>query len=124
MTERVTTAISREERERLRTIADVVFPRTAEMPSAGDVGACDMLVDRVVRAVPPLAADASAALAATASRGLPCGTAVGDAVSAAAAFERGFSFVMVSNDAGIFGQAAAELGAAVAADLNRMRGST
>ncbi len=69
MTERVTTAISREERERLRTIADVVFPRTAEMPSAGDVGACDMLVDRVVRAVPPLAADASAALAATASEG-------------------------------------------------------
>lgn len=62
-------------------------------------------------------------LAATASRGLPCGTAVGDAASAAAAFERCFSFVMVSNDAGIFGQAAAELGAAVSAGLTRMRES-
>jgi 2-keto-3-deoxy-L-rhamnonate aldolase RhmA len=62
-------------------------------------------------------------LAATASRALPCGTAVGDAASASAAFERGFSFVMVSNDATIFGQAVAELGAAVAADLNRMRRS-
>ena len=69
MTERGAAPISRGDRERLRTIADVVFPRTAEMPSAGDVGACDMLVDRVVRAVPPLAADASAALAATASEG-------------------------------------------------------
>jgi hypothetical protein len=68
MTER-TAAISREERERLGQIADVVFPRTAEMPSAGEVGACDMLVDRVVRAVPSLAGDVSAALAATASEG-------------------------------------------------------
>ena len=45
---------------------------------------------------------------------LPCGTAVGDAGAAvAAAARRGFSFVMVSNDATIFGRAAAELGAAV-----------
>ncbi len=69
MTDRGAAALSREDRERLRKIADVVFPRTAEMPSAGDVGACDMLVDRVARAVPSLAADASAALAATTSEG-------------------------------------------------------
>ena len=49
-------------------------------------------------------------LAATNARGLPCGTAVGDAPAAKAAAARGFSFVMVSNDATIFGRAAAELG--------------
>jgi hypothetical protein len=69
MTERSTAAISREDRERLRQISDVVFPRTAEMPSANDVGVSDVLVDRVVRAVPSLAADVSAALASTASDG-------------------------------------------------------
>ncbi len=56
-------------------------------------------------------------LAATAARQLPCGTAVGDAAAAIAAARRGFSFVMVSNDATIFGRAAAELGAAVAAGV-------
>ncbi len=52
-------------------------------------------------------------LAATAARGLPCGTAMGDASAALAASARGFSFVMVSNDATIFGRAAAELGGAL-----------
>ncbi len=52
-------------------------------------------------------------LAATAARGLPCGTAVGDAAAAHAAAERGFSFVMVSNDATMFGRAAVEMGAAL-----------
>jgi 2-dehydro-3-deoxyglucarate aldolase/4-hydroxy-2-oxoheptanedioate aldolase len=57
---------------------------------------------------------AIAHLVATATeRGLPCGTAVGTADAAAAAVDRGFSFVMVSNDATMFGHAAAALGRAV-----------
>jgi len=61
--------IAHEDRERLRQIADVVFPRTAEMPSAGDVGTADALADRVVGAVPSLAADLHAALALTGASG-------------------------------------------------------
>ena len=68
MTDR-TAANSREDRERLRQIADVVFPRTAEMPSASDVGVSDALADRVVGAVPSLAADLDAALVATTASG-------------------------------------------------------
>jgi 2-keto-3-deoxy-L-rhamnonate aldolase RhmA len=43
------------------------------------------------------------------ARKLPVGTAVRDGAAARAAAERGFSFVMISNDASIFGSAAAEL---------------
>lgn len=42
-------------------------------------------------------------------RGLPCGTAVGDASAARQARERGFNFVMVSNDASLFAKAVTEL---------------
>jgi 2-keto-3-deoxy-L-rhamnonate aldolase RhmA len=56
-------------------------------------------------------------IAATAERQLPCGTAVGDATAAAVAARRGFSFIMVSNDASIFGRAARELGAATGAAI-------
>ena len=58
-------------------------------------------------------------LAAASARSLPCGTAVGDAAAAAAAAARGFSFIMVSNDATIFGRAASDLGAAIADGLGR-----
>ncbi|GAA0419756.1 aldolase [Acrocarpospora corrugata] len=51
-------------------------------------------------------------LAGAKARGLPCGTAARDAAAARAAADRGFTFVMISNDAGIFGQAAADLRAA------------
>lgn len=47
--------------------------------------------------------------------GIPIGTAVGDADAARGAAVRGFDFVMVSNDASLFGQAARALVAAVAA---------
>lgn len=40
------------------------------------------------------------------ARGIPCGTAVGDAAAAARAKARGFSFVMVSNDVTMFAKAA------------------
>lgn len=49
-------------------------------------------------------------LAACAARNLPCGAAAQDATSALKAAERGFRFVMVSNDALMFGKAAAALG--------------
>ncbi len=42
-------------------------------------------------------------------RSMPCGTAVADAAAAKRAKERGFSFVMVSNDTGLFGRAASDL---------------
>jgi 2-dehydro-3-deoxyglucarate aldolase/4-hydroxy-2-oxoheptanedioate aldolase len=48
-------------------------------------------------------------LAACKMRHIPCGTAVGDAAAAKRSQARGFSFVMVSNDASIFGRAATEL---------------
>lgn len=48
-------------------------------------------------------------LATCLERGLPCGTAVGDAAAALAARERGFAFVMVSNDCTLFGKAAQAL---------------
>ncbi len=49
-------------------------------------------------------------IASSTARGIPCGTAVGDAVGAAKAAERGFAFIMVSNDTTIFGTAARSLG--------------
>lgn len=48
-------------------------------------------------------------LAVAKARGLPCGTAVGDAAAARLARERGFNFVMVSNDLSLFVKSAAEL---------------
>ena len=54
MTERGAAAITPEDRDRLRAIADVVFPRTAEMPSASDVGLAGKHVDRVLASVPSL----------------------------------------------------------------------
>jgi 2-dehydro-3-deoxyglucarate aldolase/4-hydroxy-2-oxoheptanedioate aldolase len=52
-------------------------------------------------------------LSQTKARGLPCGTAVGDAAGAAAAAERGYSFIMVSNDTSIFARASSDLARAV-----------
>ncbi|MEU8402530.1 aldolase/citrate lyase family protein [Nonomuraea sp. NPDC048892] len=48
-------------------------------------------------------------LKAARARNIPLGTACRDAAAARQAAERGFSFVMIGNDAGIFGSAAAEL---------------
>lgn len=43
------------------------------------------------------------------ARGVPCGTAVGDAAGAVKAKERGFNFVMVSNDLSLFAKSAQSL---------------
>jgi 2-keto-3-deoxy-L-rhamnonate aldolase RhmA len=48
---------------------------------------------------------------------LPCGTAVGNAAGARDAARRGFSFIMVSNDASIFALAARDLIASVKHEL-------
>jgi 2-dehydro-3-deoxyglucarate aldolase/4-hydroxy-2-oxoheptanedioate aldolase len=48
-------------------------------------------------------------LQAARSKGVPCGTAVGDAAAARKCQEQGFSFVMVSNDLTLFGKAAVSL---------------
>jgi len=58
------TALTAEQRERIRALADVMFPRTAEMPSASDVDVSGRLVDQVLRAVPALADGLREALAA------------------------------------------------------------
>ena len=49
-------------------------------------------------------------LAACRARQIPCGAAAQDAAAALRSAARGFSFVMVSNDATLFGKAAASLG--------------
>lgn len=56
-------------------------------------------------------------LSAAAARGLPVGTAVQTPSAAGAAADRGFSFVMVSNDANIFGSAAADLAGAARTEM-------
>ena len=55
---------------------------------------------------PDLQALADGLLAACRERNLPCGAAAGDAAAALRAAERGFAFVMVSNDATLFARAA------------------
>lgn len=47
-------------------------------------------------------------IAACQVRNIPCGTAVADAAAAARSRDQGFSFVMISNDAAMFGKAANE----------------
>jgi 2-dehydro-3-deoxyglucarate aldolase/4-hydroxy-2-oxoheptanedioate aldolase len=58
---------------------------------------------------PLLQRHADELLKAARARDIPVGTACRDAAAARAAAERGFSFVMIGNDAGIFGAAAAEI---------------
>jgi 2-dehydro-3-deoxyglucarate aldolase/4-hydroxy-2-oxoheptanedioate aldolase len=56
---------------------------------------------------PAIAEPIDALLAAATDRGIPVGTAVGNAEAARGAAARGFSYVMISNDASMLGQAAA-----------------
>lgn len=59
---------------------------------------------------PELQALVDRLLAACQARKIPCGAAAQDAAAAIKAARRGFSFVMVSNDATMFGKAAAAIG--------------
>lgn len=58
---------------------------------------------------PGLQALVDGLLAACRDRGMPCGAAAADAAAAQRAADRGFAFVMVSNDATIFARAAQAL---------------
>lgn len=75
------------------------------------VGLGDLTLSSGLTADSPQIDDAIAALLEAARpRGIPCGTAVGTVAAARAAADRGFSFVMVSNDTTMFGEAAARIG--------------
>jgi 2-keto-3-deoxy-L-rhamnonate aldolase RhmA len=52
-------------------------------------------------------------LAITREREMPCGAAVGTPDALVTAAERGFSFIMVSNDASMFARAASDMGRAI-----------
>ncbi len=58
-------------------------------------------------------------LVACRERGLPCGAAAGDAAAAIRAAQRGFAFVMVSNDASLFARAASGVMQQVTTGLNQ-----
>lgn len=113
--ERGTTGIVRgvqvEDQEGLRGIDDIL---AVEGLSALFIGTGDLSLSSGLPAThPDNEALISGALASCANRGIPCGTAVGEASAARAAAERGFGFVMVSNDATMFGKAARDLRAAI-----------
>ncbi|MBQ0826537.1 HpcH/HpaI aldolase family protein [Streptomyces tagetis] len=71
---------------------------------------------------PELTRMADGLLREAAARSLPCGTAVRDADAAARAAARGYSFVMVGNDAHLFGQAARQLCGDTRAGVRTARG--
>ena len=62
---------------------------------------------------PTIRAAVDHVLSSAAAAKIPVGTAVGTADAARVAIERGYAFVMVSNDASLFGRAAIDLVAAV-----------
>lgn len=105
--QRVLRAVQLEDPSALQD-ADAIL--AAEGVNAAFVGIGDL---SLVSGRPPSHPDNEALvdhlLACCRQRGLPCGTAVGDAAAARRSRERGFSFVMVSNDASIFGRGAADL---------------
>ncbi len=78
--------------------------------NAAFVGPGDLALSSGLPAThPDNAALIDALLTTTRALGMPCGTAVGDAAAARQCRDRGFSFVMVSNDASLFARAAAGL---------------
>jgi 2-dehydro-3-deoxyglucarate aldolase/4-hydroxy-2-oxoheptanedioate aldolase len=117
--DQIVRAVQLEDRSALEVMDDIL---DAPGLNAVFLGMGDLTLSSGLPAsAPELQALTDKLLAATSARGLACGTAVGDAPAALAAAERGFSFMMVSNDATIFGRAAAELGAAVATGLAARR---
>jgi 2-dehydro-3-deoxyglucarate aldolase/4-hydroxy-2-oxoheptanedioate aldolase len=96
--------------EELRALREV--RRILEVPNLGAVfiGMGDLTMSAGRPASDPeIAQLVGEVLASSRAAGIPIGTAVTDAMSARRAVEQGFRFVMVSNDAGLFGQAAIEL---------------
>jgi 2-dehydro-3-deoxyglucarate aldolase/4-hydroxy-2-oxoheptanedioate aldolase len=118
--DRVVRGIQLEDREALAEMDAIV-----DTPGLGAVflGTGDLSLSSGLPASAPELQDLTdKLLAATRARDLPCGTAVGDSAAALAAADRGFSFVMVSNDATMFGRAAAQIGADLASGRRQATG--
>lgn len=100
-----------EDQDGLRVIDEIL---AVEGLSALFIGTGDLSLSSGLPATHP---DNDALIASTLdscrARDIPCGTAVGDAAAARAAAERGFRFVMVSNDATMFGTAARDIRRAI-----------
>jgi 2-dehydro-3-deoxyglucarate aldolase/4-hydroxy-2-oxoheptanedioate aldolase len=100
-----------EDQDGLRMIDEIL---AVEGLSALFIGTGDLSLSSGVPASHP---DNDALIASTLescrARNIPCGTAVGDPNAARAASERGFRFVMVSNDATMFGTAARDIRRAI-----------
>lgn len=91
--------------EEVEAILDVpglngVFLGAGDLSLSSGLSASDPGIDRLISRMLTAAADA----------GIPSGTAVGTVDQARDAADRGFAFVMVSNDASLFRQAAVRLG--------------
>ncbi len=100
-----------EDQDGLRMIDDIL---AVEGLSALFIGTGDLSLSSGLPAThPDNDALVTGTLESCRTRGVPCGTAVGDATAARAAAERGFRFVMVSNDATMFATAARDLRRAI-----------
>ena len=100
-----------EDQDGLRTIEEIL---DVDGLSALFIGTGDLSLSSGLPASHP---DNDALIASTLekcrARSIPCGTAVGDPKAARAAADRGFRFVMVSNDATMFGTAARDIRRAI-----------
>ena len=100
-------AVQLEDPDALRDVAQII---AVDGVNAVFIGLGDLaLVTGRPATHPDTEALVSAVFEAANALGVPCGTAVSDAAAARRAKERGFSFVMVSNDATLFGRAATSL---------------
>ena len=110
-TDGIVRGVQVEDQDGLRMIDEIL---AVEGLSALFIGTGDLSLSSGVPASHP---DNDALIASTlescSARGIPCGTAVGDPTAARAAAERGFRFVMVSNDATMFGTAARDIRRAI-----------
>jgi 2-keto-3-deoxy-L-rhamnonate aldolase RhmA len=110
-TDGIVRGVQVEDQDGLRGIDEIL---AVEGLSALFIGTGDLSLSSGLPAAHP---DNDALIASTLeacrARSIPCGTAVGDPSAARAAAERGFRFVMVSNDATIFATAARDLRRAI-----------
>lgn len=106
--DRVLRCVQLEDRSVLEAVESVL---DVEGVNAAFIGMGDLqLTSGLPANHPELQALVDRLLAACRERQMPCGAAAGDAAAALKAAERGFAFVMVSNDTTLFGKAAAAMG--------------
>ncbi len=106
--ERVLRCVQLEDRQALEQVGAIL---DVEGVNAAFLGMGDLqLTSGLPASHPDLQTLVDGLLAACRARAIPCGAAAQDAAAALRSAARGFSFVMVSNDATLFGKAAAALG--------------